>query len=503
MKNIFAAICLFLSVLIAVAPAAFAQTPEPVRGGKLVYAIPGSPDTLDPQMTSGTLTFQHVKSAYDTLVEPDESGKIVPALAESWEFSLKALTLTFHLRKGVVFHNGDPLTAADVKATFDRMLAPDSASPHKPMFRAVKEIRVVDDLTVAFVLTEMFSPLIGTLASGWSAILPKRAIEEGHDFSTHPLGSGPFVFKEWVRDDHLSYTRFDRYWMEGKPYADELELKVVIEPVTQLMGLQTGDFDGILFVEPHTIPQIESNPDTKMFTHPTGLALVATMNHARAPFDQLLVRQAISHAIDRQALLDIAYFGGEKIEAFLDSGNPYYLKQEEKYPYNPEKAKQLLAEAGYPNGFECTLTLPQNYTPHVNAGNMVQSMLKEIGITANIQLVDWGTWISQVYRDKEYDMTMIGHTGQIDPHNRLASEMEYTNYKNPHMTELIQKAAAAYLPEERKVFYNQVQRILADDAVMVFIGTTRGLRGLRANVHGFRMTYALETPDFRGTFKAK
>ncbi len=495
--------CSLLLALTVVIPAAFAQTPEPVRGGKLVYAIPGTPDTLDPQMTTGTLTFQHVKSAYDTLVEPDEQGKIVPALAESWEFSPETLTLTFHLRKGVVFHNGDSLTAADVKATFDRMLAPDSASPYKPAFSAVKEIRVVDDATVEFALTEIFSPLIGTLASGWSAILPKRAIEEGHDFSTHPLGTGPFVFQEWVRDDHLSYLRFDSYWMEGKPYVDELELKVVIEPVTQLMGLETGEFDGILFVEPHTVPQIESNPDTKLFTHPTGLALVVTMNHARAPFDNLLVRQAISHAIDRQALLDIAYFGGEKIEAFLDAGNPYYLKQDEKYPYNPAKAKELLAEAGYPNGFEFTLTLPQNYTPHVNAGNMAQNMLKEVGIQANIKLVDWGTWISQVYRDKEYDMTIIGHTGQLDPHNRLASELDYTNYKNPQMTELIKKAATVYLPQERKALYDEVQRMLANDAVMVFIGTSRGLRGLRSNVHGFRMTYALETPDFRDTFKTK
>lgn len=497
------AIAVFLCLFLIESPAISDETPEPVRGGKLVFAIPGTPDTLDPQMTTGTLTFQHVKNAYDTLVEPDEQGKIVPALAESWEFSPETLTLTFHLRQGVVFHNGDPLTAADVKATFDRILAPDSASPYKPAFSAVKEIRAVDETTVEFVLNEMFSPLIGTLASGWSAILPKRAIEEGHDFSTHPLGTGPFVFKEWVRDDHLTYTRFEKYWMEGKPYVDELELKVVIEPVTQLMGLETGDFDGILFVEPHTVPQIESNPDTKMFTHPTGLALVAAMNHARPPFDKLLVRQAICHAIDRQALLDIAYFGGEKIEAFLDAGNPYYLKQDEKYPFDPVKAKQLLAEAGYPNGFEFTLTLPQNYTPHVNAGNMVQSMLKNVGIQANIKLVDWGTWISQVYRDKDYDMTIIGHTGQLDPHNRLSSEMEYTNYKNPQMTELIQKAAAAYLPAERKAFYDEVQRMMADDAVMVFIGTTNGLRGLRSNVYGFRMTYALETPDFRDTFKTK
>ena len=479
------------------------QTPEPVRGGKFVYAIPGTPDTLDPQMTTGTLTFQYIKSAYDTLVEPDISGNIAPALAESWEFSPEDLTLTFHLRRGVTFHNGDPLTAADVKATFERLLAPDSASPHKPSFSAVKEIRALDDSTAQFALTKPYFPLIATLASGWSAILPKRAIAEGHDFSTHPLGTGPFVFKEWVRDDHLLYARFDKYWQEGKPYLDELEFKVVIETTTQLMGLQVGELDGIQFVESHTISQIEGNPDTKLFIYPTGMALVVTMNHARPPFDHLNVRQAVCHAIDRQALLDIAYFGGQKTEAFIDASNPYYLQQNERYPFDPQKAKQLLAEAGFPNGFEMTLTLPQNYSPHVNAGSMVQNMLQQVGITAKINLVDWATWISQVYRDKQYDMTIIGHTGQLDPHNRLGSELGYTNYQNPKMFALIEQAAATYIPQQRKALYDQIQQMMADDAMMVFTGTPRGLQGIRSNVFGFRITYALETPDFRETFKTK
>jgi peptide/nickel transport system substrate-binding protein len=142
-----------------------AQIPEPVSGGKLVYAIPGTPDTLDPQMTSGTLTFQYIKSAYDTLIEPDESGNLVPALAESWQFSPENLTLTFQLRKSVKFHNGDTLTAADVKATFDRLLAPDSASPHKPKFTSVKDVRALDEHTVQFTLTRIYVPLISTLAS--------------------------------------------------------------------------------------------------------------------------------------------------------------------------------------------------------------------------------------------------------------------------------------------------------------------------------------------------
>jgi peptide/nickel transport system substrate-binding protein len=485
----------------------FASDPQPVPGGKLVYAIPGNPDSLDPQATSGTLTFQHVKSAYDTLLEPDESGKLVPALAESYEFEEQDFTLTFHLRKGVKFHNGDTLTAADIKATFDRILAPESTSPHKSKFKHVKEVKVLDDLTVQFVLDAIDTPLLATLSSGWSAILPKRAIDAKHDFSTHPIGTGPFVFKEWVRDDHLSYTKFPEYWKQGQPYLDEVEFKVVVEPTTQLLGLFVGEFDIIEVVEPFNVPKLTSNPETKLFTHPTGLALVVAMNHARQPLNNLKVRQAICHAIDRQAVLDTAYTGGTVIGSYIDSSSPYYADYSEMYPYDPQKAKQLLTEAGYANGFEVNLRLPQNYSQHVNAGNMVQNMLQQIGITAKIQLVDWATWLSQVYRGKDFDLTIIGHTGKLDPDGRLAGfgdpNQNYINYNNPEVFHLINEAAVTPDFEKRKALYVEVQRLMAEDAMMVFIGTPLGLQGMRSNVAGFRMTYALDTPDFRETFKVK
>lgn len=505
MKNIhlmrgLCSVSLIVLLLTAAVPCRGDQ-PQPVPGGKLVYAIPGSPDTLDPQATTGTLTFQYLKSVYDTLVEPDATGKLVPALAEAWEFSEDDGSLTFHLRPDVRFHNGDPLTAADVKATFDRMLAADSTSPHTPRFDVVKDILTPDDLTVRFELTRLSIPLLANLGSGWSAILPKRAIESGHDFSAHPIGTGPFVFQEWVRDDHVTYRKFPDYWQAGRPYLDEVEIKDVAETTTQLYGLETGDFDIIHFVESHTLPQIEQNPDTNVFTHSTSLALVVTLNHARPPLDDVLVRRALTHAIDRRALLDIAYTGGEVIGAFVDAGNFYYADYSQMYPYDPQRAKALLAEAGYPDGFEVTLTLPQNYAPHVNAGNMVQNMLKQVGVTATIELVDWGTWLSQVYRDRDYDMTVIGHTGQLDPDPRLRGEMGYTNYENPELTELIEDAAETPDVALRKPLYDRIQKILAEDAVMVFIGTPLGLRGMRSNVYGFRMTYALDTPDFRDTFK--
>jgi peptide/nickel transport system substrate-binding protein len=231
------------------------------------------------------------------------------------------------------------------------------------------------------------------------------------------------------------------------------------------------------------------------------------MNHQRPPLDNVKVRQAISHAVDRQALLDVAYTGGTLIGAFIDSGNPYYVDYSGRYPYDPQKAEALLAEAGYADGFNVTLTLPQNYSPHVNAGNMVQNMLKQVGIEAKIQLVDWGTWISEVYRGKNYDITMIGHTGKLDPDGRLKGfgnpEENYINYDNAEVYRLIQEAATTFDRQQRQELYTEVQHQMAEDAMMVFTGTMNGVRGMRSNVHGFRMTYALDTPDFRDTYKAE
>ncbi len=472
-------------------------------GGKLVYAIPGNPDTLDPQMTSGTLTFQCVKSVYDTLVEADQRGNIIPALAESWDLSQDELTLSLHLRQGVKFHNGDTLTAADVKASFERLLSDESRSPHKTKFELINAIEIPDHTTVRLILSRPYAPLLRNLAGGAASILPRRAIQEGHEFSTHPIGTGPFVFKEWIRDDRISYTKFSDYWQNGRPYLDELEMKVVVEPTTQLMGLKVGEFDSIHVVESHTVPQFDKDPTIKLFIHQTALALVLAMNHARPPLETLLVRRAIAHAIDRRALLDIAYNGGRTIEAFIDASSPYFLDQPEAYSYDPRQAKALLAESGYADGFDITLTLPQNYAPHVNAGNMVQNMLQQIGIRAKIELVDWPTWIGQVYYGKNYDMTIIGHTGHLDPDGRLSGEFAYTNYHNPDMLDAIQQAAAASRPEERTSLYAKIQRMMTEDAMMVFIGTPQGLRGMRSNVYGFRMSYALDTPDFRETFIVK
>jgi len=174
-----------------------------VEAKVLNFALSGNPDTLDPHKTSGTLTFQTLKSVYDTLAEPDMKGKIIPALADRWEVSDDGLTWTFSLKKGVVFHNGDKLTSADVKATFERIMDKKIASPNAKEFSAINNIETPNNHTVVLKLKEPAAPLLATLASGWGAILPKKLIDAGHDFAAKPVGTGPFRLKEWIRDSRI------------------------------------------------------------------------------------------------------------------------------------------------------------------------------------------------------------------------------------------------------------------------------------------------------------
>ena len=215
----------------------------------LNFALAGNPDTLDPHKTSGTLTFQTIKSVYDTLAEPDENGVIVPALAESWDVSADSLTWTFHLKKGVKFHNGDDFTSADVKATVERILAEETGSPHNKEFGIITSMDTLDELTIVFTLSSPQASFLASMASGWGAILPKSLIDSGHDFDSLPVGTGPFKLEEWVRDSKVVLVKNDDYWMKGLPKLNQIVLNIIPESSIQVQGLISGQIDIVFITE--------------------------------------------------------------------------------------------------------------------------------------------------------------------------------------------------------------------------------------------------------------
>jgi len=467
----------------------------------LNFALPGNPDSLDPHMTSGTLTFQVIKSVYDTLAEPEKgSGKIVPALAESWKVSDDNLSWTFKLRSGVTFHNGEVLTSADVKASFDRVMSEAAGSVHFKEFAVISSIDTPDDLTVIFNLSAPHAPFLGSIASGWAAILPKSLIDSEHDFDSKPVGTGPFVFSEWVRDNKVTLTKNENYWMKGLPMVDNLEMFIIPETSVQVQSLMAGQVDVVFIVDTDSVPMLEANPDVYLEENLTALILVMAMNCENPILADVRVRQAINYAIDKQKILDIAYGGGEPINTFMDKGNAFY-NDVEFYTYNPDKARELLKEAGVGSDVEFELFLPQNYALHVTAGEMYQEMLSDVGLNVKIQLVDWSTWLSDVYRGHQFDFTVIGHTGKLDPDGTLRGYGggKYVSWHNDRTAELLKDAAVTIGYEERKALYDEALEIMAKEAPFVYLGSSYRLTGIRKNIEGFVITPKLDTFDFRWT----
>ncbi|MBM3450218.1 MAG: hypothetical protein FJX78_04435 [Armatimonadetes bacterium] len=495
---------LALALLAAGAPTGAPAAPAPAD--RFVFALQGGPDTLDPQMTVATPSFQANKSLYDTLVEPDDQGRITPALAESWTVSNDGLTYTFRLRAGVKFHHGKILDAGDVKATFERILDSATRSPRRSDYATIKSVDAVDPLTVRFTLSERFSPFLANLGQGWGAILPADLIGRRHDFGTRPVGTGPFTVAEWQRDSFIRFQRFGDYFQRGAPRLREVTIRFVADPAVRVAGLLSGEFDAIDTVPATDVARVRQNSNVVVLKQVTSLVNVVSINNSRGPLQDVRVRRAIWHSIDRREVLKTSY-GEDSVpgHVFMDVTSPYFLEIPDPYPYNPDRARQLLAEAGHARGITVDLPLPQIFNQHIQAGQLVQAMLARSGITARPRVVEWGFWLSNVFRGGEFDLTVIGHTGRLDPDSRLNGYGEpttnYVRYQNQRVIDLLGAGRITARPDLRKRIYDQILRQMTDDAMLLVLGTPVLYAGTRANVRNFRQLYAIDTYDFRSTTK--
>jgi len=494
-------------LLAAVSLAVLAPFPAAGRGGVLAFALSGGPDTLDPQKTSATLSFQVMKSLYDTLVEPDDHGVLVPDLAQSWTMSPDGKQWIFKLKPGVRFHNGKTLDAQDVVATFTRVLDPATASPKRTDYAAIDRVEAVDPLTVRFVLKQTFAPFLAALGQGWGAILPRDAIASGNDFGSHPIGTGPFRIAEWTRDSFLRLVRFDGYFIRGEPALDGVTFRFVSEAAVKTAGLLSGEFDVVDAVDPLELPRLEKDARVSLVPRRNATVNVIAINNARKPYTDVRVRQALWYAIDRGAVLKTAYGpGSTPVAEFMDVLSPFYVDLGDPYPYNPAKAKQLLAEAGLASGFSTDLALPQPYAAHIKAGELVQAMLAQVGIQAKIRVVEFGFWLSRIYAGPhDYDLTIIGHTGKLDPDGRLAGfgdpAANYVQYGNPQVAALIDAGRFTLRADLRKRTYAEVLRRMTEDAMMVFLGEPDDHIITRTGVRNVKEMYAIDTYDLRTATK--
>jgi peptide/nickel transport system substrate-binding protein len=442
----------------------------PVTGqapARLTVQNPTEPPGLDVTATPATATSGVVfYNVQEGLVKVDRHGKLVPWLAERWHTSDNR-NYTFFLKRGVRFHNGRELKAADVKYVFERALNPESKHPYAKDYEALGDIIVKDDHTVTFALRSVNANFLQHLARAGSVIYPREAVDT---LKTAPIGTGPFRFEEWVRGDRIVLVRNPEYHVKGVPKVDRITFRFITDPNAVLAALKAGDIDVSLFgLGPEHVQDIQKDARFQVIVGDTTNDVIVAMNNSRKPYSDVRVRRAITHGINKQDVLKGAMFGmGKILGSNVDPLNPYYVDMSRVVPYDPARAKRLLAEAGYPSGFDTVLKVAPQYYYTVRSGEVIAENLKKIGVNVKIEQIEWGQWLSRVFREADYDLTIIGHGEAWDIKN-YANPKYYFRYDSPKFQALFARSEVTLDDKARRDLFAQMQKQLAEDGPVVWL----------------------------------
>jgi len=378
----------------------------------ITVAIQLEPPNLDP--TGGaaqaidSILYSNV---FEGLTRFMADGSVVAGLAERWDISEDGLIYTFTLRDGVTFHDGTVMDAEDVKFSLDRARSDDSTNAQKGLFADIAEVTVVDPLTVQVTLAQPNGSFLFNMAWGDAVIVAPESIET---IATNPVGTGAFTFTDWVQGDRLMLTRNDAYW-GAAPALETATFRFISDPTAAFAAVMAEDVDAFVgFPAPENLPQFAADPRFQVLVGNTEGETILAMNNKLPPFDNVLVRQAVSLAIDRQAIIDGAMFGyGTPIGTHFAPHNPDYVDLLANSPHDPARARELLAEAGFPDGFTTTLKLPPpSYARR--GGEIIASQLRAVGITAEISNLEWAQWLEEVFNGKDFGLSIVSHTEPMD-----------------------------------------------------------------------------------------
>jgi len=448
-----------------------------LAGGTLVFGSSGDAVRLDPADVTDGESIQRMDNIFEGLVEYESgSTEIQPCLATSWETSKDGKEITFHLRKGVKFHDGIDFNADAVVFSLRRQYDKGYLPWHDYgewaywgyMFSDVEKVVKIDDYTVKIVLTRINASIMTSLAMFTVCIVsPTNAAKWGPDTFKHPVGTGPFKFVEWVKDDHIALEANDNYWRE-RPKLDRLIFKVVPDPSARLMALEVGEVQGIEYPDPTHFDRIKANPDLKLLTEPGMNVGYMAMNTGY----------------------------GNGMPPFMLG----YNDDIEDYPYDPQKAKKLLAEGGYPDGFEVTLYVMPVSRPYMfdppKIGEAIQSYLAAVGITVKFYQVDWGTYLQETEAGN-HQMCLLGWTGDNgDPDNfmnvlygpnacSIGTAGNYGFYNDEEAQDLLSKALQTYDESKRAEYYQKVQEMIHEAAPWVYLAHSNQNVVFRKNVQGY------------------
>lgn len=468
---------------------------EAITGGELVVGISQDlGDSLDPYQLTAAGTREVLFNIYEGLVKANASGAYVPAVASDSSVSEDGLTYTFPLREGVLFHNGQAVTPDDVVYSFETCAETTVDTALAAALSAVQDISA-EGSTVTITLDEPNPDFLSYV--GMVSIVPAGYDEQ----STSPVGTGPFRFVSRSVQENLIMENFADYWGE-KAYLDKVTFKIFEDANALMSALGAESVDMAVHL---TIDQVNTLSTSAYTTLEGTMNLVQALylNHAEAPFDNEKVRQAMCYAVDVDEILSLTSEGhGAKLGTSIYPAFTKYFDESlnDAYPHDVEKAKQLLAEAGYEDGFDMTITVPSNYTPHMNVAQVLVQQLEQVGITATLEPVEWETWLSRVYAGRDFESTVLGFDAATLSAgallNRWTSDDENNmiNYDNPDYDKLMEQAAVTTDDAKQTDLYKQAAKLLSDTAANVYIQDLADCVVLKNGLEGYQF-YPLYVMD--------
>ena len=433
----------------------------------LVLGIVLEPPHLDPTASAAAAVDEVVyANVFEGLTRIGPDGQVMPGLAENWDISEDGKTYTFKLRNGVKFHDGSGFDAEDVKFSLDRARAEDSTNAQKGLFSAIDSVEVVDPSTVKVTLKQPQGAFLYNMGWGDAVIVAPESAETNKE---NPVGTGPFRFGNWAKGSSITIVKNPDYW--GEPVSlEKAEFRIVPDAAAAVPALLSGDVQAFpQFPAGDALPQVQADPRFAVVIGATEGETILSTNNKKPPFDNLKVRQAIAHALDRQAIIEGASAGGNgvPIGTHFSPANKDYVDLTGMYPHDIAKAKELLKEAGLENGFKSTIKLPPPAYAR-DGGQIIASQLKEVGIELEIIPVEWAQWLEQVFKGKDYDLTIVSHTEPNDI-GIYARDDYYFNYDNPEFKKVMAELDVTADPAKRSELLKSAQTILAEDAVNGFL----------------------------------
>jgi peptide/nickel transport system substrate-binding protein len=460
--------------------------------GRVIIGTQLEPPILDPTANPAAAISEILYgNVFEGLVQFAADGSAVPKLAASWDVSEDGLSYIFHLRHGVRFHDGAVFDAASAKFSLDRACGPQSINPQKSRLAKIRAVDIVDPFTLRILLTQRSGGLLQSLAWGAFVMVSRQSAATN---ALRPIGTGPFRFSGWRRGDSITLVRNAEYW--GKSASlDAATFKFISDPTAAYAALMAGDVDAFAsYPAPESFPQFAADPRFAVSVGTTEMETVLGLNHRVAPLGNLLVRRAISYALDRRAIIDGAMYGyGTPIGSHFPPHNPAYLDLTGVYPHDVVKAKALLASAGYPNGFSLTLKLPPpSYARR--SGEIVAAELAQIGIRVTIENLEWAQWLDQVFTRHDFDLSIVGHAEPMD-YDIYARDDYYFGYSSPEFKALIAALDDTIDATRRRDLLQQIQRKLAEDAVNGFLFQYPRLSVWNARLQGIGFDNVLGVVD--------